>query len=84
MPIPAPETIRARALKEGFAVCGFAEPHVPENRQERFHAFLSEGAQGTMTWMERRVEERADPRRLWPEVQGRVPVGLTRGRTRRR
>ena len=77
MALPSPETIRARAVEEGFAACGFADPQVPAARQARLRAFLAEGQHGTLDWMQRRVAERADPKVLWPEVRGLISLGYS-------
>lgn len=77
MPIPSAEEIRARALSEGFAVCGFAEPGVPADRQARLHEFVTSGQHGTMDWMEGRIDQRADPKVLWPEALGLILLGFS-------
>nr|WP_245238862.1 tRNA epoxyqueuosine(34) reductase QueG [Methylobacterium platani] len=52
-----------------------AVPALPE----RLAAWLAAGHHGDMGWMEERTGERADPRRLWPEVRSIVMVGANAG-----
>lgn len=77
MSIPSPADIRARALSEGFSACGFAAPEVPLERQAQLRAFVAHGAHGTMDWMAGRLEQRADPRTLWPQARGLIALGYS-------
>ena len=77
MPVPSADQIRARALGEGFAVCGFAKPEVPAARRARLRAFVASGQHGTMAWMEGRMDERQDPQTLWEEAQGLISLGYS-------
>jgi len=77
MPIPSVEDIRRRALAEGFAVCGFAAPEVPADRQARLHTFVTNGEHGTMGWMESRLHERANPKTLWAKARGLISLGYS-------
>ena len=77
MVIVSPNTIRARALEEGFVACGFAKAEVSQGRQERLHAFIAQGQHGTMDWMERRLQERSAPTNLWPEARGLISLGYS-------
>ena len=55
------EAIRARALAEGFDVVRFAARRRAADAGERLATFLADGRHGTMDWMERNAERRADP-----------------------
>ena len=46
---------------------------------ERLHAFLASGRQGTMDWMERNADRRADPKALWPEARSVIVLGMNYG-----
>jgi epoxyqueuosine reductase len=69
------EVIRARALEDGFDVVRFARAAAPRDASARLSAFLEQGLHGTMDWMERNVERRADPALLWPEARSIVVLG---------
>ncbi|WP_342447339.1 tRNA epoxyqueuosine(34) reductase QueG [Methylobacterium platani] len=68
---------RARAL--GFDALAVTRPDAVPALPERLAAWLAAGHHGDMGWMEERTGERADPRRLWPEVRSIVMVGANAG-----
>ena len=70
------EAIRARALQEGFDAVGFASAAAPQGAREGLFTFLAQGRHGEMEWMERTAERRADPKRLWPDVQSVIALGV--------
>jgi len=57
--------------------CGFAAPQVPAQRQARLTEFVAMGQHGTMGWMEGRLEQRADPKALWPDARGLIALGYS-------
>ncbi|MEJ1968492.1 MAG: tRNA epoxyqueuosine(34) reductase QueG [Rhizomicrobium sp.] len=71
--------IRAQALAEGFDVVRFAPAAAPAHAAERLAYFLADGRQGTMDWMSRNSERRADPAVLWPQARGVVVLGMNYG-----
>ena len=75
----ATEAIRERALGLGFDAVGFAPAALGPEAREGLSAFLAAGYHGDMGWLERRSEERGDPRRLWPEARSVVALGLNYG-----
>jgi epoxyqueuosine reductase len=75
------EQIRARALAEGFDVVRFARAETQPLAGERLGAFLEAGHHGTMEWMERNAERRADPLTLWPQARSIIVLGANYGPT---
>jgi len=73
------ELIRARARAQGFDVAGFAAADLPRPIQSAWHAFVAAGRQGEMEWLARDPERRQSPRRLWPEAQSAIVLGLNYG-----
>ncbi|WP_206930627.1 tRNA epoxyqueuosine(34) reductase QueG [Roseococcus thiosulfatophilus] len=71
--------IRAEALRLGFDAVGFTRAHLPEEARARLDASLAAGQHGSMEWMERRVEQRAHPRALWPEAVSVISLGQNYG-----
>ena len=67
------------ARAHGFDVIGITAPDSSPQAQERFFAFLHDGAHGDMDWLARAPERRGDPRVLWPEVRSIVMLGLNYG-----
>lgn len=67
--------IRALALAEGFDVVGFTAPALPVQAGEGLQQFLALGHHGEMGWMETRVEVRASPALIWPEVKTIIVLG---------
>ncbi|GAA3857938.1 tRNA epoxyqueuosine(34) reductase QueG [Celeribacter arenosi] len=62
------ESIRQRALEEGFSKVGFARPDMPDARA-RLDAFVDAGYHGQMGWMAERMAWRGDPTALWPQAR---------------
>jgi epoxyqueuosine reductase len=71
--------IVARARAEGFDVVRFAPASAPARAPERLSAFLADGRQGTMDWLERNADRRADPLVLWPQARSVIVLGLNYG-----
>ncbi|HVP30743.1 MAG TPA: tRNA epoxyqueuosine(34) reductase QueG [Myxococcota bacterium] len=69
------ERVKALALALGFDLAGVA-PAAPAANAARLREWLARGYAGGMVWLARRVEERIDPRRLWPEARSVLAVGL--------
>lgn len=73
----AADAIRAEATRLGFDAIGFAPARLGPEVRERLQAFLAAGMHGGMGWMEARVDQRADPRALWPEARSVIALGLS-------
>jgi len=73
------EAIRARALTEGFDVVRFTRAVAPEGSATRLGTFLGEGRHGSMEWMARNADRRADPQTLWPEAKSIIVLGANYG-----
>ena len=73
------ETIRARALGEGFEVVRFARAVAPQEADVRLRTYLADGRHGDMDWMARNAERRADPAMLWPEAKSIIVLGANYG-----
>ena len=73
------ETVRARARAEGFDIVRFARAAATEGAGARLDSFLEQGRHGTMDWMARNAERRADPAALWPYAKSIVVVGVNYG-----
>jgi epoxyqueuosine reductase len=73
------EAIRARAVDEGFDVVRFTRAAAPAQSAARLAAYLGQGRHGTMEWMERNADRRADPQTLWPEAKSIVVLGANYG-----
>ncbi|MBV9542031.1 MAG: tRNA epoxyqueuosine(34) reductase QueG [Alphaproteobacteria bacterium] len=71
--------IAERARAEGFDVVRFARADAPAHGPERLNAFLADGRHGTMDWLERNAERRADPKALWPDAKSVIVLGMNYG-----
>jgi len=68
------EAIKSRAVELGFDLAGIA-PAAPAAHREHFRRWLDEGLAGSMhPWLERRFEERTDPRVYLPGAQSIICV----------
>jgi epoxyqueuosine reductase len=71
--------IRAAALREGFDVVRFARAEAPPGAASHLEQFLAEERHGTMDWMARNAQRRADPQVLWPDAKSIVVLGMNYG-----
>jgi epoxyqueuosine reductase len=69
--------LKDRALAEGFAVCAIAPATLAPEAGARLKAWVADGCHGDMLWMEGRIDQRADPARLWPEVRSVIMLGMS-------
>ena len=69
--------IRAAAEKLGFDAVGFARAELPPAAGQRLRDLVAAGHHGEMGWMAERVEQRSDPRGLWPEVRSVISLGMS-------
>jgi epoxyqueuosine reductase len=82
MPSSTPDLrkeIRASALSEGFDVVRFAKAGVSPSAAGNLQQFLAEQRHGTMEWMARNAERRADPAALWPDAKSIIVLGMNYG-----
>jgi epoxyqueuosine reductase len=79
MPNSISDAIRERAIAEGFDTVRIAPALAPPKAAERLATFLGESRHGTMDWMERNAERRADPNTLWPEARSIIVLGANYG-----
>ena len=75
----ARDTIRTRALEEGFDAVGFSSADTPRSAAEDLREFLARGYHGDMAWMETTAERRADPKNLWAEARSVITLGINYG-----
>jgi epoxyqueuosine reductase len=75
LPDTLAERTQALALAVGFDVAGIADA-VPHPETEFLREWLARGFAGEMKYLERRVEERVDPRRVLDGARSIVVVGL--------
>ncbi len=71
------DQIMTRAQALGFDAVGFARAEIPPARAAALRDFLAAGQHGAMGWMAARADERADPKRLWPEALSVISLGLS-------
>jgi len=71
------DEIRAKAQALGFDAVGFTRAELGPETAARLQEFLDAGHHGEMSWLATRVDQRADPRTLWPEVRSVVALGMS-------
>jgi epoxyqueuosine reductase len=76
MSLPPKDALRRHAFELGFDAVGFAEPDPGEGARADLAAYLAEGRHSGMGWMQRRADERADPRLYFPSARSAILVGL--------
>ena len=73
------DRIAAEARNIGFDAVGFAPVSLGEREKQRLAAFIAEGAQGDMDWMAEKMDRRAEPKGLWPDVRSVIVLGMNYG-----
>jgi len=73
------QAIRDRAIAEGFDVVRFTRAEALPGASESLQSFLGQGRHGTMDWMARNADRRADPQTLWPEAKSIILLGANYG-----
>lgn len=68
--------IRVEAVAQGFDLIRIAPPTLPADAGARLRHFLAEGHHGSMDWLARNEEKRADPQTLWPEVRSVIMLAM--------
>jgi epoxyqueuosine reductase len=68
-------TARAKAL--GFDAVGFARAELSAAQRQGLQDYLAANHHATMSWMETRAAERADPKTLWPAAITVISLGLS-------
>ncbi len=78
-----PDEIKRQLIAEatalGFAAVRVTGPDVIPDAPARLSQVLADGHHGTMGWMAARVDERADPRVLWPDVKSVIMLAVNYG-----
>ena len=70
------QSIKARALGEGFHKVGIVRAEPLAEEAPRLKEWLARGYHGEMSWMARDVEKRVNPREIFPEARSIVVVAL--------
>tara|TARA_Y100000590_G_scaffold412582_1_gene507664 strand:+ start:120 stop:1037 length:918 start_codon:yes stop_codon:yes gene_type:complete len=58
--------IKRKALELGFSSCGISQARFLKEEEQKFEKWLSNGYQGNMSYLERNIDKRLDPRILVP------------------
>jgi len=79
MPNSISDRIRERAREEGFDAVRFARAESAPHASSDLATFLAEGRHGTMDWLARNADRRADPVTLWPDAKSVIVLGTNYG-----
>jgi len=69
--------LQTKAQSEGFVAFGIAPGHLAPRAGQRLRQWIDDGRHGDMLWMESRVDERANPDILWPDVKSVIMLGMS-------
>lgn len=69
--------IKALGIAHGFDAVGICPSTALVDAPKRLRAYLDAGYHGDMLWLERRADERADPRILWADVKSVIALGIS-------
>ncbi len=64
-----------KSAEIGFDVCNIIAPELPATAGEGLQGFLDNNHHGDMLWMEEKLDRRADPKTLWPDVKSIIMLG---------
>lgn len=73
------DRLKAGAKALGFDVLRVTSPQTLGSAEEDLASFLQAGYHGSMSWMEPRARERANPSLLWPQVRSVLLLGMNYG-----
>ncbi|WP_157014327.1 tRNA epoxyqueuosine(34) reductase QueG [Mesorhizobium xinjiangense] len=68
--------LEAEARAAGFDGLRITRPDQVREAGSRLAEFVARGRHGTMQWMADRLEQRADPARLWPQARSIVMLAM--------
>lgn len=71
--------IRSFAMECGFHAAGVTLPDIGEQARSGLQAFMRKSWHGDMDWMAAKLDRRADPKTLWPDVRSVIVLGLNYG-----
>ncbi|MEG0789694.1 MAG: tRNA epoxyqueuosine(34) reductase QueG [Alistipes sp.] len=69
--------IKKLAADAGFDLCGITRCHHMADNEQYFRAWLDEGHQSSLTYLERNLDKRFDPRRLVENAQTAVVCAVS-------
>lgn len=69
------DTLKAEALKEGFATLHTCRPWDVPNFGANLAEYIEKGYHGQMGWLDERRHWRSDPHVLWPEARSVIILG---------
>lgn len=73
------QAIRDKARALGFDIVRFTDAEATPEAAARLLRFLALNRHGAMDWMERRSEQRADPKMLWPCARSIIMLAMNYG-----
>lgn len=71
------QRIISLAIQAGFDACGISKADYLSERETQFRNWLSKGYNGKMTFLERNIDKRFDPRELVPYAKSVISVILS-------
>jgi epoxyqueuosine reductase len=69
--------LKEKAEAEGFVAFGIAPAALAPTAGQRLRQWVSDGCNGDMLWMNERIDQRASPDGLWPEVRSVILLGTS-------
>jgi epoxyqueuosine reductase len=76
---PLAETLKRRALEEGFDAARIAKAQSDPQIAARLQQFIGEGFHGDMTWLAGTASRRGAPSAMWPEAKSAIMLALNYG-----
>jgi len=70
------KNITKKIKQLGFDVVGFTEPNVDKTTSKNYIKFLEKNHHGEMKWLERHLEKKINPKKIWNKVKTIVVLGI--------
>ena len=71
--------IREKAHELGFNACRVTDAEADPAWRRSLQELTTAGRHGDMDWLERRADERSDPRQLWSDVRSVITLAMSYG-----
>ena len=70
------QSLKEKARAGGFDGIGITAAKLPALKGANLQAFVAEGRQGTMDWLEETTPRRVSPEALWPEAKSAIVLAM--------
>ena len=70
------EKIQKKSEEFGFDIIKITEPEIHKKDHRYIKDFLNNNFHGDMDWLEKNLERRLFPKKIWPDVKSIIVLGV--------